>query len=117
LRNGNTSWPDDIRPAFKEEQAMTQSKEKTLESPALLAVHLVPDAKQLLSIEEIARALLLHLEGQVHSFRHRYAEEDMHQQVQLETVHETESGQKFRVVTEYHEAFTIVDLVHNSTAH
>lgn len=96
---------------------MTQPKDKTMEVPQPAQVLIVPDAKQLLSIEEIAMAVGMHLEGQFHSYRHRYAEDFKHQQVQLETIHETKEGQKFRVITEYHEAFTIVDLVDNSRNH
>lgn len=70
-----------------------------------------PEVQQLLTIDDIARAIGSHLDGQFHSYRHRYAEDFKHQQVQLETFHEAENGQRFRVITEYHEVFTIVDLV------
>lgn len=109
--------PDAIRLAFKDEKVMTQLKQKTMADPAMLAVVVVPDAKEVLSVEDIARAIGTHLEGQFHSLRHRYAEEFMHQQVQLETIHETDDGQRFRVITEYHEALTIVDLVDHSNTH
>jgi hypothetical protein len=90
---------------------MTQPKDNTTEGTALIAVQIVPHAKELLSIEELARAIGLHVKGEFHSYRHRLGDDSMRQQVQLETIHETANGQKFRVVTEYHEALTVVDLV------
>ncbi len=70
-----------------------------------------PGTKQALSIEEIARALTLHLEGKYHAVQHRYSNDAKRQQVLLESFHETKNGKKFRVMTEYDESFTIVDLV------
>lgn len=96
---------------------MTQPKQKTMEDPALIAVRIVPDARKVLPVDEIARAVVTHLDGQFHAFRHRYAEELLQQQVQLETFHETEDGRKFCVITEYHESFTVVDLVDDPQTH
>jgi hypothetical protein len=96
---------------------MTQTRRPTVEEATAVAVMIVPDAREQLSIEEIARAVGTHIEGQFHSLKHRYAEEMMRQQVQLETIHEAKDGRQFRVVTEYHEVFTIVDLVEVPTSH
>ena len=96
---------------------MAQRQTRTKDEPALIAVSMDPITKSALSIDEIARALTVHLEGTFHSYRHRYASEAKHQQVQLETIHETKEGQKFRVITEYDESLTIVDLVNLPETH
>jgi hypothetical protein len=96
---------------------MTQSKQKTMGNPVILQVQIAPSAREVVPITEIARAMELHFDGEIHSLRHRFAEDVRHQQVQLETVHETGLGHKFRIITEYDEAFTIVELVDNSNTH
>jgi hypothetical protein len=96
---------------------MTQLQKQTRVLPILAEVVLSPDAKQQLSIEEIAKAVGLHFVGENHTYEHRYAEDLKCQQVQRETIYEKQDGKKFRVVTEYHEVFTIVDVVDNSHTH
>lgn len=96
---------------------MTQLQKKTKGLPNSAVVVISPDAKEQLSIEEIAKAVGLHLVGENHSYQHRYAEDLKCQQVQRETIYEANSGKKYCVVTEYHEVFTIVDVVDNSHTH
>ena len=90
---------------------MTQTKPKAMIDTTALGVMVVPSVRERLSTEEIARAILAHLQGEFTALRHRFADDSLQQELQLETMHEANDGQKVRVITEFHQVHIIVDLV------
>jgi hypothetical protein len=105
--------PAGFNPAgpHEEDATMTNSKRRTKDDVVLVAVNMNHHTMQALPVEEIVRAIALHVEGKYFTCRHRYASETQRQQVRLATTHETQDGKRFRIVTEYDESFTFVELV------
>jgi len=93
------------------EAIMAEAKTKKQEQQVVLPFVRAEGVKEALSDQDIADAISLHVEGGFTAYVHRYASDVMQQQIRLSTFHETKDGKKFRVMTEYHEALTIVDLV------
>ncbi len=89
---------------------MDDRKTRKQGEPALLAIRMDPGVRESLSIEEIALAVNQHLDGRFDAYVHRYATDAKQQQIQLSSFHESKEGKPFRVMTEYHEALTLVDL-------
>ena len=114
-----TNLPTGCNPVgpLDEDAIMAKLKPWTKDETVLSGVTMDLQTEQVLTIDEICSALTLHLDGTFHSFQHRYAGELNHQQVVLETFHETKEGKKFRVVTQYDESLTIVDLVNATVVH